>query len=124
MKDEPTLTYAQILNHAQSRANPPDPDENKMFASKLYNEWNIDEIDHVPNGIATSESGLHMVYELMTPSLQISVGVVTIEYIEFLSPNASATLKCADVLTLFNKLVSGVMPSTISLLMVDVPRTM
>ena len=64
------------------RGNPPDADENKMFASKLYTEWSIDEIDHVPDGIATGESGLHMVYELMTPSLQISVGVVTIDYIQ------------------------------------------
>ena len=58
----------------------------------------------MPDGIATGESGLHMVYELMTPSLQVSVGVVTIDYIQFLSPDTSATLKCTNELTLFNKL--------------------
>ena len=104
MKDEPKLTYAQILAHHTVRGNPPDADENKMFASKLYTEWSIDEIDHVPDGIATGESGLHMVYELMTPSLQVSVGVVTIDYIQFLSPDTSTTLKCTNELTLFNKL--------------------
>ena len=104
MKDEPKLTYAQILAHHTVRGNPPDAEENKMFASKLYTEWSVDEIDHVPDGIATGESGLHMVYELMTPSLQISVGVVTIDYIQFLSPDTSATLKCTNELTLFNKL--------------------
>ena len=40
IKDEPKLTYAQILAHHTVRGNPPDADENKMFASKLYTEWN------------------------------------------------------------------------------------
>ena len=58
MIEHPNLTYAQVMSHGNVLANPPDRDDDIMYASCITSQWDLDVMTHVTTTTIRGDSGV------------------------------------------------------------------